>query len=436
MSKKAKSKSDTRFPSRYFARLAQKNGITEFVLKSNGLRVLYVPMRKGEAVTTCMVYGVGSQHEGKHETGLAHMLEHMLFKDTGTKGPTWKSLEERGAILNATTWLDRTTYYFNLPSEYLPDMLAVETDRMRNLKLTKKEFEPERANVLSEYEMHFNDPQTVLDWNVVGTAFQSHGYHHDTIGFKSDIEHYTVEKLQSFYDRFYWPDNATVIVVGDVSKNTLLREIYKTFGSLPGRKVGQTTVSVPEMAQEGIRRVDLLRNTPIRALTLAWKAPSFTERDWVALHLGLQHLTDGKTSVLHRALVDRGYATAVTGSLYPTRDPFLAFLNITATKSASYNNIERIILRAIGIVAKKGIPPGRVKELISHVHASELFSRDGTLKTASQLAEYVASGNWKRFDEGLDELLSITPEEIQQAFKKYLIKSQCTVGTINSNDDS
>ncbi len=413
-----------------FKKLVTVGNITEYTFQKNGMRILNVRADACPTVTTCIVYGVGSQHEGKGETGLAHMLEHMLFKETGTQGPTWKKLEEKGAVLNATTWLDRTLYYFNLPKQYLGDMLAVEADRMRNVKLTKKEFEPERTNVLSEYEMHNSEAESALEWNIVASAFQSHGYKHDTIGFRTDIENYTTLKLQNFYNKFYWPNNATLIVVGDIGKMELFESVAQHFGHIPPNFDSKLHETTREMKQEGVRRVVLERETPIRAVHIAFKAPPFTSREWTALYLAILHLTDGKTSVLYKKLVDTHLATAVGGSLYPTKDPFLAEFSVTATEKSSYTKIEHVVRTEIDFLKKHPIPAKRLKELKTYAHAEELFSRDGTLRIASQLAEYVATGDWTRYETELTELKQITAKEIMQAIATYLTLPQSTVGTI------
>ncbi len=415
---------------RGFTHIKSRDSIHEYLLAENGLRVLFVSLPGSPTVTTNIVYHIGSQDEAYGETGLAHMLEHMLFKPTVTKGLAWKKLEEKGAVLNATTWLDRTLYYFNLPKEYLGDMLEVEADRMRNLTITDEEFLPERANVLSEYEMYNSKPESALDWNITGTAFQAHGYGHDTIGFRADIEAFTTAKLRAFYDRYYWPNNATLIIVGDLPEHDVLTAVYTHFAPVAGNFDTPARSHSTEQKQEGTRRVELARETPVRACMMAFKAPSFTSREWSALILGLHHLTLGETSVLHRALVDTQLATSVDAHMYPTKDPYLAVFEIYATEKGAYARIEETVLRAIDTLHKKPLSATELSLLKTFNRAQELVSRDGTFSIAAQLGEYVATGSWERYFDGLTELKTITAKEIQAAARTYLTRTNMTIGTI------
>ncbi len=432
MSEKKHHRSRTRIKKqtlRGFAFIQEVGEIKEFELTSNGMRVLYARVPGSPTVTTNIVYRVGSQHEQNGETGLAHMLEHMLFKPTQNPTVTWKELEERGALLNATTWLDRTMYYFDLPTRHLDDMLTVEANRMRNLILTDDEFLPERANVLSEYEMYNSKPEVALEWHIVASAFESHGYHHDTIGFKSDIEGFTIEKLRSFYNRHYWPNNATLIVAGDIPLEELLSYVKHHFGGLErGEPVSLN--STPEQTQEGMRRVVLERETPMRFINITFKAPRFASREWTALQLALSHLAEGEMSVLYKKLVETGLATSVSARIYPTKDPFLAFFEIFATEKTPYEKIEKIVLEAIDACKKKLLTNTELALHKEELYSEDLFSRDGAMSIASQLAEYVATGDWTRYYTGLDEIHAITAREVQDAVKKYLTIKTATIGTL------
>jgi zinc protease len=357
------------------------------------------------------------------------MLEHMLFKPTTGKGVKWKDLENKGAYLNATTWLDRTLYYFNLPKEYLGDMLAVEADRMRNTLLTHKEFEPERANVLSEYEMYNSRPEMALDWHMVATAFQTHTYHHDTIGFRTDIEHYTTASLKSFYDRYYWPNNATLIIAGDVDESLILALVEQHFASLSRGDI-ETYTPFSEPVQEGTRRVTLMRDTPLRLLNMAFKAPPFLSPDWTALMVGIMYLTSGETSPLYTKLVGQNLATSVEGHLYPTRDPFLAFFQIFTTNDADYAHIETIVWSEIKKASEKLLSANILSLLKEELYTSELFSRDGSMHIALQLAEYVAAGDWREYAASLKTIARITSDDVQRALRTYLTASQVTIGTL------
>lgn len=414
-----------------FKTLKEVKSVSEFLYIPNGLRVLLAKVPGSPTVTTNIVYRVGSKDEVTGETGLSHMLEHMLFKATSGDGVKWKDLENSGALMNATTWLDRTLYYFTLPESYLSDMLAVEADRMRNLIITDKEFMPERANVLSEYEMYNSRPDMALEREVTTTAFQYHGYHHETIGFRSDIESYSTKLLKDYYDRYYWPSNATLIVAGDIDVDLLKQLVHRHFCHIKDARDAVTRIVRTEPKQEGERRIVLVRNTPVRIMNIAYKAPSFTEQAWTALSIALMELTDGETSVLYRRLVDTHMATNVSAELYPTMDPFLAFFTINAALDVSYEHIEEVVWASVAELARKPIPKNKHALIKEIMKTQDIFSRDGSHAVAIQLGEYVATGNWERYFYQLDELDAITPEETMDAVRTYLTRSQATIGTIH-----
>ncbi len=414
-----------------FKIIARRDNVTEYELIANGLRVILVPILGSETVTTNLVYHVGSQHEAQGQSGLAHMLEHMLFKPTRTEGLAWKKLENVGAVLNASTWLDRTNYYFHLPKIYLDQMLAVEADRMRNVQLDDAEFKPEQANVLSEYEMYNSQPEIALDWNLVATAFQAHGYKHDTIGWRGDIEAFTTLSLADFYNRHYWPDQATLIIAGGFNQRTTLTSIFKHFGLIPRSSSGRPMPAVVEPVQEGIRRLTLERETPLRLFVCAFKAPSFSHSDWTTLNLALNHLTLGETSVLYERLVSKKLATSVEAHLFPTLDPYLATISISTTEKASYDTIERIVMEAVRELRDTPLATRTLNVLKMYDYTHELVGRDGDLAVASQLGEYVASGNWQRYFDRLIEINAVTPKAVKQVAEMYLRPSQATIATLS-----
>jgi len=413
-----------------FSFVQKKKNISEYISDKNGLTVLLVELPQSPTITSTILYKVGSKDERTGETGLAHMLEHMLFKPTTGTGTKWKDLENKGAHLNATTWLDRTLYYFTLPKEYLGGMLEVEADRMRNVVLTQEEFNPERANVLSEYEIQNSKPDSVLEWEMVQAAFTLHGYHHDTIGFKSDIEQYSLESLTAFYNRHYWPNNATLILVGDFNDLDVLSEVEKYFSHIPSSPSVDSKPPRIEPPQPGTRRVALIRETPLRYSAIAFKAPPLQARAWNALNIGLMYLTHGETSPLYKELVEGGHATEVSAQLYPTQDPFLAFFSTYATKDGKYDFIEEVVVRAIATLQKKGIPEKKLDLLKEYILLETIKGRDGSHHIATELAEYVATGNWTHYLNTLTEIESITKEEVMNAAKDYLKLSRATIGTL------
>lgn len=409
----------------------QKSGdIKEYRLTKNGLTILLVPIKGSETITTAIVYHVGSRHEGRFETGLSHMLEHMLFMGVRSEGPTWKDMENVGAYLNANTSFDRTAYYFNFPQAYLETALHIESNRMRDIIITDKVFFPERKNVLSEFDMYANEPLHVLQTHILATAFEEHPYHHNTIGYRSDIENYTTTQLKSYYDAHYQPGNATLIISGAPNDRETLSLVKKYFGKLKkGETLSPRTTKEPK--QQGIRRVSLERQTPLKCISFSYKAPAFREREWTALFLLLQFLSHGTESPLHKELVDTGLATSVETDIHQTHDPYLFSIDVFATEKTSYDTIENKVRNVLQSVITTPLTDDELSLIKESEYASQLFSRDGSLRVTHILIECVASGSWTRYGTILEELKSLTSEDIQNVARKYITDSSLTIGTID-----
>lgn len=420
-----------------FRHVETKGSLSEYLLLKNGLRVLYMHVPGSQTVTTNVVYNVGSRHEQKGKTGIAHMFEHMMFKPThdGTGKKQAEighvTLQHKGALLNATTWIDRTNYFFQLPPSYLPLMLKTEADRMRNLVIEEKEFLPERKNVLSEYEMGEGDPLEALDKLMNGQAFYSHGYGHSTIGFKGDIESYTRQDLVDFYNTYYWPNNATMVIVGDVDLKTALTEVRRSFGKLPRSPHPIDDTSLVEPPQEGERRVSLTRESPLNIFALGYRAPRFTDRDWAVAEVLLEYLTDGPASVLHEKLIDTHLASTITPMLIPSHDPNLLLFYVYIAKGVTHQAVEDVLRSVIHDIHTKKVPVAALKRCITKLVTAEKYRRDGTLSIANQLTECIAAGDWTRYYSVLDDIASVTPADIQKFAKTYLRDECAILGTFH-----
>ncbi len=230
-----------------FEYVQSSGGIEEYTMKSNDLSVLLMEDHSAPVATFMVTYHVGSRNEAVGHTGSTHLLEHMMFKGSrnfNKKRNTaiWTVLQNVGARINATTWLDRTNYFELLPSEHLETAIAIEADRMRNAFLRDEDRQPEMTVVRNEFERGENDPFDALDKNIWATAYQAHPYHHSTIGWRSDIENVSTERLREFYNTYYWPNNATVTIIGDFEKQEALKLIKKYFG-----KHKKSKHEIPEM---------------------------------------------------------------------------------------------------------------------------------------------------------------------------------------------
>jgi zinc protease len=293
-------------------------GITEYRL-DNGLRLLLFPDQSKPTVLVNITYLVGSRFEGYGETGMAHLLEHMLFKGTPSRPDIWKLLQNHGANFNGTTWWDRTNYFEEMPSsaENLDFALALEADRMVNSKIAKQDLAKEFSVVRNEFEKVENSPDIVLEDKMMAAAYQWHNYGKSTIGSRSDIEKVPVENLRAFYKRYYQPDNAILIVAGRFDEKRALELVSKYFGAIPRptRKLPPTWTVEP--VQDGERQVVLRRTGDVPIVALIYHGVAGADPDKVAEDAIVDILTNKPSGRLYKALVDKGIASMVSGVAYP-----------------------------------------------------------------------------------------------------------------------
>jgi zinc protease len=412
----------------------QKVGdIYEFRLKSNGLVVLYKSIKGTGVVTTNITYKVGARDERNGETGVAHMLEHMLFKPT--KQDLKKKIDsgamqferETGCHLNANTWKDRTTYFFSYPVEHFKRAVRIEAERMTDVVLTNKEFLPERNNVLSEFDMYNGDPHFALAVQMVCAAYQSHPYGHETIGFREDIEQYTPERLDAFYKNYYRPDNATLTIVGDIQQDEALVYVKSKFSKLLNPKTPIPRHTTVEPKQEGVRRTSIVRESGTNLLSFGVKHAGFATQEWFETSTLFTLLTDGTDSVLYKKLVDTGLATSVSGGIEPTSEENLGLLTVTLSSKQNHAEIEKIVLDTIHNLQKKDIDK-LLKKIIQKTITEELFSRGSSLGVAMELTEYIAADSLQTFNQTEKILSSITSQKILNQASKLFNTQKLTVG--------
>lgn len=410
-----------------FVRSAE--GISEYNFLKNGLRVLHMEDKSAPVTAINVTYHVGSRNEVLGTTGATHILEHMLFQGAKKFDKTvWHKIEDTGARLNATTWYDRTNYYELVPREYAELALSAEADRMRHAKISQKELDTEMVVVRNEYERGENDPVEALDKLVWATAFQAHPYHHSTIGWKSDIESITAEKLRKFYDTFYYPNNATVTIIGDLEKTKALLLVKKYFGTLPRSKQEIPKLDVEEPLQEGERRVIVSRAGEQSIVMIAHKIPHGRHEDIFPLEVFRSAISGGLSSRLYSALVDTGKATTVSSFLHPLHDDGLFCTFAYLTLSASREEVEAIILSEYERIKKDGITETELKKAYTHNKASIVYGRDGVLGVTLSLNEFLAAGDWTLYAKILPKLEAVTTKDVSRIVAKYFTKERQTVG--------
>ena len=408
-------------------------GIEAYRMKSNGLQVLMLPQTVVPVVTFMITYLVGSRNETTGLTGATHMLEHLMFKGTEKfnkqKGTSiFQVLQRVGAQLNATTWLDRTNYYELLPSEHLGLAIEIEADRMRNALITEEDVAQEKKVILNEMDRGENDPVRNLFHAVWSTAFWAHPYHHPTIGWRSDVEHMTAEELRQFYDTYYWPNNATVSIIGDFDRAWVFDQLLEHFGKISASPAPIPEVITQEPPQRGMRRVTVRQAGELGSVLIGCKAPRGLATDTDALDvLGLV-LADGKSSRLYRALVDKGLATSVYGGIYRLRDPGLVNWFVLLAPGTSHEAVEDILWQELRRVQEEKVTEEEIERAKNQLRAAQVFGRDGPFLIAAQLNEAIAAGDWRLYTQYLERIDRVTADQIQEVAQRYLNPDQSTVG--------
>ncbi len=416
-----------------FSYVRTVGSISEYTLDANGLDVLLMPEHSSPTLTFMVTYHVGSRNEVTGTTGATHLLEHLMFKGSerynDAKGNSVKQyLESVGGEYNATTWFDRTNYYANIASENLEGYMAIEADRMRNLWLRERDRRPEMTVVRNEYERGENSPFQSLMKEVFAAAYIAFPYHHPTIGWQSDFEHVPIEKLREFYDTFYWPNNATVSVIGDFEPAAALQLVRKYYGVYPHSPHPIPTIYTVEPEQTGARHVIVRRAGQLGVVAVGHKIPAATNADFPAVMILSAILTDGKNSRLYRALTDRNLTIAVQAFLGFNHDPTLHIIFAPLAPGATHEQVEKTIFQEIEKLKQDGVTPEEVQAAAAKVLADAAYQRDGSFAIAGNLNECIAAGDWTLYYRIEDAVRNVTPAEIQRVARKYLNYDQSTTG--------
>ena len=416
-----------------FNQIKESGGITEYQHKKNGLTVLFLENHNAPVITFMVTYRVGSRNEAIGHTGSTHLLEHLMFKGSEQfnkeKGTAiWNVLQDVGAMINATTWFDRTNYFELLPKEHLPQAVKIEADRMRSAFIRDDDRKSEMTVVRNEFERGENDPWEALDKNIWATAYQAHPYHHSTIGWRSDIENVPTERLKEFYDTFYWPNNATVTVIGDFDKAKTLVLLDQKFGS-----ISRSPHTIPEMyttepIQEGPRRITVKRAGEMPIIGIAHKIPEGTNKDIYALQILGQILGYGKTSRFYKRFIDTGLAADVNVWSYPLHDNGLFITYLFIAGDDSCEDVEKEILDEYTKIISDGVDVEELQRAKSQINAQTAFTRDGTYSVASNLNEAIALGDWTYYTTFLKKVENVSIDDIRRVANTYLKEDQSTTG--------
>lgn len=404
-------------------------GITEYAFP-NGLHLLLFPDPSKPKVTVNIAYLVGSRHEGYGETGMAHLLEHMLFLRTKDGRDIKKDLVDHGASWNGTTSWDRTNYFETITAsdENLRWALALEGERMVNARMEKSLLDTEMTVVRNEFEAQQNNPFNILFQRVLESAYTFHNYGKMTIGNKSDIENVPIDRLAAFYQKYYQPDNAVLVIAGQFDESKALTWVAQSVGAIPRpqRKLEKTYTIEP--TQDGERSVTLRRVGDNKAVMIAYHTPAATHSDDAALEVASTILGDQPSGRLYKALVDNKKAVTSFTEHAELHDPGFLMAGAILQIDQNLDDAGQIVLKAVeGLAAE---PPS--KEEVDRAKTKILKQFDLNMTNSERiglyLTEYSASGDWRLFFQTRDQVKKVSAEDVVRVAKAYFKESNRTSG--------
>ena len=404
-------------------------GVTQYTL-ANGLTVLLFPDATQPKTTVNVTYRVGSHQENYGETGMAHLLEHMMFKGTRARANIMTELGRRGMDFNGSTWFDRTNYHETFPAspDNLDWALAMEADRMVNSRIARSDLDSEMTVVRNEMESGENNPHSILVQRMLSSAFEWHNYGKEPIGARTDVERVSIDRLQAFYRQYYQPDNAVLIVAGAFDADATLRAIAKYFGPIPRPTRTLPPQYTDEPVQDGERRVVLRRVGDAQLVGAMYHTVPEASADYVALDALTEIMTIRPAGRLYRSLVDTKLSTAVEGDNWGLKDPGVMMFFASVASDDSLVKAREALLATLENVKAQPITQAeldRVRARAQNEYDRVLASPQ---QSATALSESIASGDWRLFFLERDRWRNVTVADVQRVAEAYLKPSNRTVG--------
>lgn len=400
----------------------------------NGLKILLVEDHKSPTATFQIWYRVGSRNENIGKTGLSHLLEHMMFKGTRKFGPKTfsQTIKRAGGTDNAFTSHDYTGYFELISSDRIELALELEADRMRNLVLTNDAVLSERDVVMEERRLRMeDDPQNSVFEEVMAAAFNNHPYRWPVIGWMSDLKNLNPDDLINHYNTFYTPNNAVILVVGDINPAEILSKIKINFGAIPrGPEIRDLTIT--EESQKGEKRIYVKKEAELPYILSAYKVPNFFNEDGPALEVLDYILSQGKSSRLYNNLVYKNQLALSAWASYEGlhKDPFLFFTGATAAHGKTIDELERALLQEIVRIQKKAPSEEEVRKAKNQIMASFIMGQDSFYMQAKTIGTFEMLGSWRLMDTYLEGITTVSPEDISRVAEKYLVPDNRTTGIL------
>ena len=410
-------------------RVTSVEGVTEYRL-ANGLRILLIPDRSIDTMTVNVTYLVGSRQEGYGETGMAHLLEHLMFRGTKRFPDIKPAFQQRGVRYNGSTSFDRTNYYGTFPAseKTLDYVLEVEADRMIHASIARKDHDAEMTVVRNEFESGENSASTVLRERVAASAYLWHNYGNAIIGSRSDIENVPIERLRAFYRNYYQPDNTVLLISGKIDERATLELAQKRFGAIakPGRTLRATYTIEP--TQDGERTVTLRRAGDVQIVSALYHLPPGTHPEYAAVDVLVALLNHVPSGRLHKALVEKGLASSAFGTERQLREAGFAYFGANVRQGAPIDAARDALLGVLEGFAAKPATEEEVERsrtrLLNDIELTLADSRELTMA----LSECAGIGDWRVLFLHRDRLKKVTAADVQAAAIRYLKPANRTLG--------
>jgi zinc protease len=409
-------------------KVATIEGVTEYRL-DNGARVLLFPEASRPTVTVNMTVLVGSRHEGYGESGMAHLLEHLVFKGTPTNPEVPKALRDHGASFNGTTNNDRTNYFETMPAtdDNLEFGIALECDRLVNSHVKGSDLQSEMTVVRNEFERGENSPASILNQRIYAAAYEWHNYGKSTIGSRSDIERVPIDNLQAFYKKYYQPDNCVLIVTGKFEEAKALALVEKYLGTIPKPKRKLDATYTEEPPQDGERTVTLRRVGAVGSVGVAYHMPSASHADWAALSLVGGIISQSPNGRLYKALVESKLATSAFAGSDNSHDPGLFFASASCSPE-SLDAVRDALVKSLESLSSVPFTDDEVNKAKIRSKRSAEALQSNSQAMANALSSASSLGDWRLLFIQRDRVATVTAADVNRVVKAYFQQPNRTVG--------
>ena len=409
------------------------NSLPKYYTKTleNGLQIVAIPMKNGSnVVSTDIFYKVGSRDEKMGKSGIAHMLEHLNFKSTKNlhAGEFDEIVKGFGGVNNASTSFDFTHYYIKSASKNMDKSLDLFADLMENLTLKDEEFQPERDVVAEERRWRTdNSPMGYLQFRLFNNAYIYHPYHWTPIGFMNDIKNWSIDDIRDFHSTYYQPKNAIIVVAGDIDKEEVFTSSEKHFKNIKNEKEIVSKIHTIEPKQDGAKKVTILKDSAVEMIAITYHIPNFEHKDQVALSALSEFFSSGKSSILHKRLVDE---KRLVNSIYAynleLKDPGLFMFMAVANEGVKAKDIEKEILSIIDEVKKGNISKKDLDKIKINTKADFIFSLESSSSVASLYGTYFVRDNIKPLFDYEKKVAALNKKDLIKAANKYFTKNNST----------